>query len=99
MQTDLFTPVTIAPPVNQRAKILKALIEKPYISEGADFPGLNGFRIRLTEIRRELETAGVFIHSVKHTFQGEFSEGWCKRHFLLSGDRDKAVEVYDRINK
>lgn len=99
MQTDLFTHVSIAPPVNQRAKILKALIDLPYVSESENFNSYNGFRMRLTEIRRELEAVGVSIHFVWHEFEGEFGKGQFKRHFLLSCDRDKAVELYDRINK
>ena len=99
MQTDLFTPVTIASPVNQRAKILKALIEIPYVSESENFNSYNGFRMRLTEIRRELEVVGVSIHFVWHEFEGEFGKGQFKRHFLLSGDRDKACYVYSKINQ
>lgn len=88
----------LAPPVNQRCKILKALIERPYISEGEDFPRMNGFRMRLSELRELLAEKQVSIHKAKHEFQGEFEEGWCYRYFLLGADLDKARELYQYIN-
>ena len=97
MQTQL---TLLPPPTNQKAKILLALINKPYISEGEDFNSLNGFRMRLSEIRQLLSEKGVTIHKAKKEFTSEFGEsGWFYRHFLLGADLGKAVELYNYLNK
>ena len=88
-----------APPINQRCKILKALIERPYISEGEDFPRMNGFRMRLSELRELLAEKQVTIHKAKHEFTSEFGEsGWMYRYFLLGSDLETAKELYTYIN-
>lgn len=88
----------LAPPVNQRCKILKALIERNHISEGEDFPRMNGFRMRLSELRELLAEKQVTIHKAKHEFHGEFESGWMYRYFLLGADLEKAMELYQHIN-
>ena len=88
----------LAPPVKQTAKILKALIERPYISEAENFAFMNGFRMRLSELRELLAEKQVSIHKVKHEFKGEFEDGWCYRYFILGCDQEKCKELYEYIN-
>jgi hypothetical protein len=76
-----------------------ALINNPYISEGEDFPRMNGFRMRLSELRELLAEKQVTIHKAKHEFKGEFESGWMYRHFLLGADLSKAIELYEYLNK
>jgi len=96
MQTQL---TLLPPPTNQKAKILLALINKPYISEGEDFPRMNGFRMRLSELRELLAEKQVTIHKIKYEFTSEFGEsGWMYRHFLLGCDIEKCRELYQYLN-
>jgi hypothetical protein len=97
MQTQL---TLLPPPTNQKAKILLALINKPYISEGEDFPRMNGFRMRLSELRELLAEKQVTIHHAKYEFiTEENKDGWMYRHFLLGADLGKAIELYNYLNK
>jgi hypothetical protein len=97
MQTTLnFLP----PPVNQRTKILLALLTKPYISEAENFSKITGFRMRLSELRQTLLESGIILQKVKHEFVSEFGNpGWIYRYFIEPADSGKGTEVYNRINK
>jgi hypothetical protein len=87
----------LAPPVNSRAAILKGLIEHSFISE-RDF-NQNGFRMRLTEIRRELESVGITVHYGLQEFVNQYgNKGSFRKHYLHGIDKEKASEVYYKIN-
>lgn len=95
MQTSL---LFLAPPVNSRAAILKGLIEHNFISE-RDF-SQNGFRMRLTEIRRELAAENVEVRFGLQDFVNQYgNKGSFRKHYLHEIDKAAAVSVYNRINK
>lgn len=84
----------LSPPKNQTAKILKRLIEGEMITEQQT--GQNGFRTRISELKRK-HNAPIHFAWKKYTdtFGGESQ---CKAHFILECDRDKAIELYEKIN-
>lgn len=85
----------LAPPKSQTAKILKALIEGSEVTEQRF--RMNGFRTRLSELRRDY---GLDIHWAWREFKTEFGEeGRCKAHFILELDKEEAIKVYEKINK
>jgi hypothetical protein len=92
-----FSTTELAAPVNGRAAVLKGLIDHSFISE-RDF-NMNGFRMRLTEIRRELASEGIEVHYGMQDFVNEFGNaGSFRKHYLHMIDKDKAKEVFNKIN-
>ncbi len=92
MQTSL---TLLSPPKNQRAKVLKALLERSEISE-RDFE-MNGFRTRISELILDYD---VPIQHQWKTFTSEFGNpGRYRVHYLLTIDRSKCVEIYEQLNK
>lgn len=92
MQTSL---TLLSPPKNQTCKILKALIEGKTLTE--QMTGYNGFRTRISELKRE---HGLPLHFAWKKFVNEFGEAsQCKAHFLLEVDREQAVDIYEKLNK
>ncbi len=91
MQTTLtFLP----PPKNQRAKLLKAMIEGNEVSEAAY--GWNGFRTRISELINDFD---VPIRSVWKPFVNEFGHAArYKVHFILTVDKDTCIEIYEKLN-
>lgn len=92
MQTTL---TLLAPPKNQTCKILKRLIEGEAITEQQT--GQNGFRTRISELKRK-HNAPIHFAWKKYTdTYGEESQ--CKAHFILEVDREVCIELYERLNK
>lgn len=84
----------LAPPKNQKAKILKRLIEGEMITEQQT--GQNGFRTRISELKRKHNAP---IHFAWKKYTDTFGEeSQCKAHFILPPDRDLAIELYEKIN-
>lgn len=82
-------------PINQTADILKVLIEQPGISEKSF--SYNGFRSRISELRNIF---GLNIRHVEKEFVNKFGhKSRYREHFLYDGDKEKAKEVYEEINK
>lgn len=87
-------PKELAEPKNQTAKILKRLIEGEAITEQQT--GQNGFRTRISELKRKHNAP---IHFAWKKYTDSFGEeSQCKAHFILECDRDQAVELYEKIN-
>jgi hypothetical protein len=84
-------------PINIKAEILKGLIDNSFITE-QDFT-YNSFRVRLTEIRRELEQVGITVHFGLQEFVNEYgNKGTFRKHYLHNIDKEKASAVYNKIN-
>lgn len=82
-------------PKNQTCKILKALIEGRSLTEQQT--GMNGFRTRISELKRDHRLP---LHWAWKKFTSEFGEeSQRKAHFLLDCDREAAIELYERLNK
>lgn len=89
---------TLKEPKNQTAKILKKLIETDGVNE-RQFT-YNSFRIRLSELRKELLDQQIHLHYVEKDFVNEFKrEGKYRHHFILECDKEKALQVYNSLNK
>lgn len=89
------TLTLLSPPKNQTCKILKWLIEGKDITEQQT--GYNGFRTRISELKRIYH---VPIHFAWKKFTSEFGEdSQCKAHFILEVDREVATEIYEKLNK
>jgi hypothetical protein len=85
----------LVPPKNQKAKILKALIECNEISE-RDF-SMNGFRTRISELINDYD---VPIQHQWKEFTSEFGNpGRYRVHYLLTIDLEKATKIYEQLNK
>jgi len=85
----------LSPPKNQKAKLLKALIDGEMISERS--VGWNGFRTRISELRLDHK---VPIRFNWKPFTNEFGhEGKYKVHYILTIDQEKCIEIYEKINK
>lgn len=85
----------LSPPKNQKAVILKRLIEGEMISERDTV--YNGFRTRISELRLDY---GVPIRFNWKAFKNEFGhEGKFKVHYILSVDKEDCEKIYDKINK
>lgn len=85
----------LAPPKNQKAKLLKALIEGNMISERDT--NWNGFRTRISELRLN---HNVPIRFNWKAFTNEFGhEGKYKVHYILTVDKDMCIEIYEKVNK
>jgi hypothetical protein len=87
----------LAPPVNNVCDIFKALIERTAISE-RDF-NQNGFRSRLTDIREALAPEGITVHFATEEFINPHGRKRSyRKHFLLECEKEKATEIYNRLN-
>jgi hypothetical protein len=85
----------LAPAKNQKAAVLKMLIEGNGISE-QETP-FNGFRTRISELKREHE---LNIRTVKVAFKTQFGrESHYNKHFLYDSDKINAVKLFNEINK
>lgn len=92
-----FPKTELSHPVNNVADVLKALIEKDFISERCF--KLNGFRSRVSNIRDLLEPEGVTVHfAIKEFINEHGRKSSYREHFLLPQEKEIAVEVYNRIN-
>lgn len=84
----------VAPARSQLAAVLKMLIENDFVSE-RDTP-FNGFRSRISDLRLDY---GLDVRFAWVEYTNQFGrKGRYRKHFLLSIDKDKAIEVYNRIN-
>lgn len=91
MQTTL---VFLPAPKNQRAKLLKAMIDGREVSE-AEY-GWNGFRTRISELINDFQ---VPIRHAWKPFTNEFGHpGRYKVHFILTVDKDTCIEIYEKVN-
>lgn len=92
MQTTL---TLLSPPKNQKAVILKRLIEGEMISERDTV--YNGFRTRISELKLDY---GVPIRFNWKPFVNEFEHvRKYKVHYLLTIDRERCIAIYERLNK
>jgi hypothetical protein len=92
MQTTL---TLLSPPRNQKALILKRLIDGEMISERDTV--YNGFRTRISELRLD---HNVPIRFNWKPFKNEFGhEGKYKVHYILSVDKELCEKIYETINK
>ena len=83
-------------PKNQRACILKLLIETNGISEQQT--PFNGYRTRISELKRE--PYNLNIRTVKVAFKTQFGrDSHYNKHFLYDSDKPGAVKLYEEINK
>lgn len=84
----------LAPPKNQRAAVLKMLIESEGVSERDTV--YNGFRMRITELKRIPE---LNIHTIREPFVSQFGKlSKFNVHFMLDLDKEIAIEIYNKIN-
>lgn len=91
MQTTL---ALLTEPKNQTCKILKRLIEGESITEQQT--GQNGFRTRISELKRKHNAP---IHFAWKKYKDTFGEeSQCKAHFILPCDREACIELYEKIN-
>jgi hypothetical protein len=91
MQTAL---TFLSPPKSQLAEVLYGLIMENEISE-RDFVQ-NGFRSRLTNLRK----LGLDIQCQWKEFTSKYGHpGKYKVHYLLTIDKGKATQVYEKLNR
>jgi len=84
----------LPPPRNQRAEILHDLITSNEITEH-EYP-YNGFRSRLTELRK----LGLTIRFHWKNFKTKYGrKGRFKVHYLWETHKRKAMRIYKEINK
>lgn len=84
----------LSPPKNQRAKLLKAMIEGNEVSEQAF--GWNGFRTRISELINDWD---VPIRNAWKPFVNEFGHpGKYKVHFILTVDKEACISIYEKVN-
>lgn len=84
----------LSPPKNQRAAVLKMLIESNGVSERMTV--FNGFRTRISELKR----GGLNIRTIQETFITQFGKtSRYNIHFLMDGAKIEARELYEKINK
>lgn len=85
-----------ARPKNQKAAVLKMLIDQPGVSERDTV--FNGFRTRISELKRE--PYNLNIRTVKVPFKTQFGkESHFNKHFLYGIDKEYARKLYEKINK
>lgn len=88
---------TLQKPKNNTAKILREII----LWDGVNEQGfhLNGFRARISNIRKALAKEGIRLRAVEKEFTNEFGRaGRYKHHFLTNTDKRKAQRIYKEIN-
>lgn len=84
----------ITPPKSQICAILAHLITRSGVSE-RELP-FNGFRTRLSELRRE---HGLSIQVRDVEFTNQFGrDSRYHFHYLLDQDKEGAVELYKKLN-
>lgn len=94
IQLSIFS-IELPPARNQLAAVLKALIENKNVSERDTV--FNGFRSRISELRRKHE---LNIGYITEDFVNQFNHSSTfRRHYLLPGEKEKAIEIYNQINK
>lgn len=87
----------LSEPKTIKAKILRDIIVRPYISE-RDYK-YNSFRIRLSEIRADLLANKIVLQSKWREFKNEFGRpGQYKVYYILYINRKKAKKVYEILN-
>jgi len=88
------TTIQIALPNNQRAAVLRELIMRNGVSE-QDL-NFNGFRMRLTELKR---TPGLNIRTARKEFTTQFGKpSHYNVHYIMNVYKEQAIEVYNKIN-
>jgi hypothetical protein len=84
----------LAPPKNQMARLLYDMINGRMISE-QDYH-FNRFRGSLSDLRNDY---GVPIRHQDEKFTNSFGrESRYRRHYILSVDKEQAIEVYHKLN-
>lgn len=95
VQTTIFDSIKVAPAKNQLAAVLKMLIENESLSERQQ--KYNGFRGRISDLRLK---HGLDVRFKECDFTNEFGRtSTYRKHYLLVIDKEKAVELYNKINK
>lgn len=93
IQTSIEFP--LAPPKGQLACVLKMLIENDSVSE-RETP-FNGFRSRISELRND---HGLNVRHTTASFVNQFNhKSSYRKHYLFKIDREKAIQIYNEINK
>ncbi|MHA4844456.1 hypothetical protein ACX0G7_09840 [Flavitalea antarctica] len=89
------TMLFLAQPKNQKAQVLKYLIERETISEQE--ARMNAFRTRLSDLRLEYHV-NVLSKKVEFTtVLGKPSK--YNAYYLKPEDKDQAIKIYEEINK
>lgn len=87
---------SLATPKNVRAKVLFKLIKQGKVSI-EDFPYLSGFRTRVSEISLRYE---IQMTAINKNGKNEFGRTFTYvEHHLDVSEVDKAIQVYNTINK
>lgn len=85
----------ISEPKNQLASVLKMLIESNSVSEQQT--PFNGFRSRISDLRLKHD---LNVRHVVENFTNQFGrESSFRKHFLYECDKEKALKIYQEINK
>lgn len=80
---------------NQKAAVLKMLIEMNGVSERDTV--FNGFRMRITELKR---IPGLNIRTAREDFTTQFGKrSHYNVHYLMDCDKEAARELYEKINR
>lgn len=94
MNAQLSISFELPPAKNQRAAVLKMLIDSNGVSEQQT--PFNGFRTRISELKR----GGLNIRTIKESFVNQFGKAsQFNRHFLMDCDKEQARELYEKINR
>lgn len=94
-QATLFDYTRLADPKNQLASVLKLLITTKGVSEQQT--PFNGFRSRISDLRLKHQ---LNIRTIQKEFINQFNRpSKYNVHFLLEGDKQKAIELYNKINQ
>lgn len=95
MQTLIFNSIKVAPARNQLAAVLKRLLEEESLSERDCV--FNGFRSRISDLRLKY---GLDVRHTEVSFINQFGrESSYRKHYLLIIDKERALLVYEKINK
>jgi len=78
-------------------KVFFALIKSEIGVAERNF-SMNGFRMRITEVRQELASEGIHLHHRLKKFKNEFGhEGCYRQHYIEKKDKRAAREIYKKV--
>ncbi len=84
----------IAPPTNQMAHLLYEMIQGKMISERMF--EYNRFRGSISDLINDFS---VPVHHTDVPFENTFGrKSTYRKHYILNIDRERAIEIYERVN-